>query len=137
MLFRKKSGNTPFKAHGIFSFAFPDSEDFPAISAKLGEVALIAFDVTCALSLPEFGVRLWCDAPPATTMHMPIATMNVNNSPATWENEIGCAREVAAMETESIAERMSGSPNNNLRLCVLTPDGGHVPAALLWCMHVH
>jgi hypothetical protein len=64
-------------------------------------------------------------------MLMPKASVDKYHFPARDKNEIGCSRQIPAVQAESVTEPMQQAAHNELRICVLAPDLAHDPTALL------
>ena len=63
-------------------------------------------------------------------MPVPEAAMNKNDGAIAREYEIGLAGKRPVMQAVSKPERVDGTPENQLRPRITTPDCAHVPGAL-------
>ena len=116
--------------------AFPDCQHLPAVLLQRLNFSLISRDGSSPLLRPELGTCCRRDATIPAVMRMPEATMNEDDGPVLREDDIGCAREVFAMQSEAIAEGMKSGPHNDFGLCILAAYRGHILTSLLWCVNV-
>jgi hypothetical protein len=107
----------------VADLAFPDFQYLPSIPAKLTKVAAIAYDIAGALGLPERSVGLRRNTTPATGVHMPVASVNVDNLPELRKYDIGCPRKIPAMEAKAKTQSVGDTTDNHFRFGVLPPDG--------------
>jgi hypothetical protein len=70
-------------------------------------------------------------------MGVPEATMNKDNCAATGKNYVRGSRQIAAMQSVPISKPMKNPSDDQLRGCVLLPDGGHSLASLVSIQYVH
>ena len=121
---------------GVAGLAFPDCQHFPAVMAEFTQVATIPRNIARAFGLPESGVGFRRDATPAAGVHMPIAAVDIDNLAELWKYDVGCPWKIRPVETKAKTETVGNLADDYFRLGVLAPDGGHVPASLLWGVNV-
>jgi hypothetical protein len=68
---------------------------------------------------------------------MPKTAVDENYGAVFWENYVGIARQVFAMQPEAVPGCMQESSDQQFRLGVLAFYCGHGPAPLLWRQDVH
>lgn len=118
----------------IRQFAFPQYKHPPTLLSEAIIIFSIARCVSPKLRLPELRVRLRQARPRAADMLVPKATVDEENGPPFWERQVRPARQVAAKEAESQAQRVCRPSHCQFRLRMLAADGAHVarPNLVRW-----
>jgi hypothetical protein len=70
-------------------------------------------------------------------MLMPKTTMNKDDFPASWQDDIRPPRKVVPVQPEAIAHRMDKTPNGKFRLHIFAPNSAHVAATVLRRNSIH
>jgi hypothetical protein len=70
-------------------------------------------------------------------MAVPVAAVNEDDLPEFWEYQVGFARKIGDVQSESVSARTSYSPHEEFRFSILTPDKRHSLAALGSRKRVH
>jgi hypothetical protein len=88
-------------------------------------VAPVTRDVRVELGYPKLGARFGHCAVRAAFMTVPEATMHVHGKTVSSEYQVGCSRQIPAMQTEAEAQPMRGTAHDQLRRCIAWLDAGH------------
>lgn len=109
--------------------ALPDRENSPTEATKRGRVALIASGIPFEFFAPPSSPRFRNSSMLALPVVMPKAAVNKKANPVAGKHDVGIAREVATVKTETIAHGMEHSANNQFRLGMLPSNARHEAAA--------
>jgi hypothetical protein len=82
-------------------FTFPDDDHLPTIFLEVFQIPFVTGDIVSEFLLPEFHTRSGIRGIFATLVTMPETAMHEDNSSMLWQNNIGIARKVASVKTES------------------------------------
>lgn len=105
--------------------AFPDHHHRPAVTLKFLNLTMVARYVCVKLCVPEFDTRLGSGCLLASRVAMPETTVNEDDLSARRKHDIGCARQPATIDPETIAESMDNLPDLQLRGGVLLANPRH------------
>lgn len=103
----------------------PDRGDTPATCAKCAYCSLISGDISRKLFPPEGGIRARHRCGPAVRMLVPEAAVDEDGHAVLRKDQIGPARQAAAMQAKPVSGDMQRRPDADLRLRVLSPDPRH------------
>jgi hypothetical protein len=78
---------------------------------------------------PEFWARCRDLRKSTSFMHMPKASVNKNDDPASRQDDVWRARQVSAMQPESVASRKQQAPYQYLELRIFGFNARHHSAA--------
>ena len=106
----------------IAGLAFPHCEHSPADLPQMSGVASISFRISRSLCVPELGICLRSDSAESTLVHVPEATVNEDDGPMLWENDVRASRQIADVQPVPISERVEKSSDLHLRAGVLPLD---------------
>ena len=109
--------------------AFPNREHAPS---QLFEGALglcIASDVSGELRTPIGLIGRWLPAAARTIVLMPEATVDENNGTVFRQHQVGSARQIAAMDTESVSKPVDEASHGDFGTGIPSFDAGHDGAA--------
>lgn len=111
-------------------FAFPDGDDGPGEGVEALGVEFVAGDVAGYLVFPEAGVRLGFDVLGATSVAVPEAAVDEDDSAVLGQDEIGGAGESSVIEPVAVSPAPEFTPYCPLRGGVPGTDAGHVVGPL-------
>src|SRR5665213_621086 len=109
----------------VGDFAPPDGQNIPAQALKFLSHAHVSRHVAGEFAVPERRVRLRPVGESTALMSVPVASMDEYYLTQTGEDQVGRARQVAAMESEPETQPVRRPPHGHLRLGVATADAGH------------
>lgn len=98
-------------------------------------IAAVTDPVLADLLFPECGSGLR-QFEQITVVPMPETSMHEDGDTVFGKDNVRLTRKVPDMQAKAEAARKKQLPQYNFRLCVLTPDRTHIPAAALRCMNV-
>src|SRR5665213_97941 len=121
----------------VGDFAPPDGQNIPAQALKFLSHAHVSRHVAGEFAVPERRVRLRPVGESTALMSVPVASMDEYYLTQTGEDQVGRARQVAAMESEPETQPVRRPPHGHLRLGVATADAGHQRRATFARDRVH
>jgi hypothetical protein len=111
----EESRDSRCEAVSILQLAFPYCQHPPPVAAKPLKIAPVAHDIAKPFLLPIRRVGLGRDAGVLTGVHVPEASVDVDDLAKLGKYEIGSADDVTAMEAEPISEAMHQPAYNHFR----------------------
>ena len=120
----------------VARLAFPDLEHAPSIRLKRGAVSLIPLRIGAPFFGPEIPVRRRSRLAIFAGMHVPEASMDKHNRPASGKYQIRFARQRLPVQTIAQPGRVQDAAHAHLRRRVASPDMRHVVAALFGSVDV-
>lgn len=108
----------------VLRFTLPHHEYLPSRSSKRSNVAPIACSVRVEFLLPKIdsgcrGCRKFAAMP------VPEATMDENDSPTTWKNEVRSTWQALYVQAIPVPEPVKGPPYYHFRRRIGMSDGSH------------
>jgi hypothetical protein len=116
---------------------FPNNQDAPTFSTQCEQVSVIAGNISLKFLRPKVDARFWNPASCWTRVLMPEATMDEYNSLELWKDQIGCARQISPVQSESISHRMRDATDGHFRITADRADERHPLASLLGREIIH
>lgn len=95
----------------FFSLAFPNGQNAPAGAAQLPARPPVTVGIPPALGLPVFGIGYRRNTPVAAAVHVPEATMDVDNLPQPRQNNVRRARQVPSVHAEPKSHSVNKASN--------------------------
>lgn len=96
-------------------FTLPDNNREPVDFRELSLLPTVPLHVPTELVFPELSARLWIRGESAPWVAMPEASMHEDHRPVSRQDDVGGSGQVAAVQTEPIAETVKDLPNRQLR----------------------
>lgn len=124
---------TPF--FGL-QFTFPNYNHTPPFGLKFLFHTLISCSIAINFRLPKFYIRFWESVILAVFMTMPKTSMNEYDCLVFAKNDIWFARQILIVQSIAKSMRVQITAHKHFRLSVVTPDSGHIAAALFWCFNI-
>jgi len=119
---------------GVFlHLARPNREYAPAILAQFSDIAFVAGDIAFEFFTPISlaGFRHSCFATPFMTM--PETAVNEDAGFVFREDDVGIARQIAAVDAKAVAHPVKDGADHDLRLGVFAANSTHHPRAMFFC----
>ena len=113
----------------VVRFALPDHEHVPTLGPQCILVSSVTFDVGAKFVLPVRGPRLRARRSSTPRVPVPEAPVNEDHLAPAREDQVGRPGQVAAVESEAIAESMREPPHAHLGDRVPPLDARHQGAA--------
>lgn len=133
----EKPLNLSRKSLGPGGLALPDRHHRPSEASKLSLDSSVTRHIPLQFGNPVVSATLGLSLSEAAGVTMPPASVNENNLPPTRKHEIRRARKLAAMEAESVAERVAKAAHQHFWLGVRVADATHHVASLLFRNVIH
>jgi hypothetical protein len=127
-------GGQPLRLSGL---ALPDGSHAPASVAARFRIPVVTRHVCGELGRPEVLSRGGCGGEPAPGVSVPEASVNEDNQPATWQDDVWTPGQALDVQPESKPSRMHGPPEHEFRASIPPSDRGHHPAACLRVDSIH
>jgi hypothetical protein len=86
--------------------AFPDHENLPTKTSQPPQIAFVARNVAMKLICPVAPMAGWDTIAAATAMLVPKATVDKDDLTCAGEHQVRISRKVAAMQSETMTERV-------------------------------
>lgn len=126
-----------FEESFFFQFAFPDHDQIPAELLQLFSRISIPLDIPLEFLLPEFRIRGWRRRLSASRMPMPETAAHLDYCLVLRQDNIGMARQIFDMKTETEAMPEEKRANHEFRFRILTVNPPHIPTTLFPCQMIH
>lgn len=110
---------------GFLGLALPHDENTPTCASKRASGDRIPGNVPFELVFPKSNVRRRHGRLPASLVSVPKATVNEDGGIVLRKNDVGLSRQIAPMNSESIAHRMKLSANDDFGGGILRSDLRH------------
>lgn len=114
----------------VAQLALPDDQYAPAHRLEGLDVPRVAFLVSKELGSPKRTPRLRQCGLAATGMLMPKTSVNQDHFAEGWKDNIRTARQVPAMQSKSVSQRVRETPHELFGFGVLSPNFPHQTTAL-------
>lgn len=118
------------KGRQVTGVAFPDYMHIPAEALELTANFSVAGDIAGEFCRPEFDPCLRRIGERAASMPVPKTPMHQEDEPATGQDDVGRARQVATVKAKTGADSMQDSPNSEFGSGIPRPDPRHHGASL-------
>jgi hypothetical protein len=133
----EKTYYTVAQAIGIFQPTLPDYENSPAEVPQAAAVGGVARLVAVQFGLPVGPIGTGPVLAGAARVSVPKAAVHEDDAAAGGENQIGTARQVAAMESVAETQAVDHTADSHFGLGVFAPNAAHHGAALGRSENVH
>lgn len=123
----KKPHDAPVQI--LVYFAFPDDENTPAKATECCSRGDVAAHVRCELPFPVLCPRLRHSRIGTARVPVPEASVDLEGCLEPREDHVRGAREIAAVQPESVAQPVRRAAHRHLRCRIVAADGRHDAAS--------
>jgi hypothetical protein len=114
----------------IMGSAFPNHVHLPSQLSEYLDVPSIPGHIPNSLVIPKFAIRRGNYFPVSAVVHVPKTSMNKNDFPQDWKNQIRSSWKILSMEDIAKPHPVGHTANEQFRLRILATNRRHIMTAL-------